>query len=84
MSTVFWDEGRPFPFVLHVKRGAEIRRYVPERTAAVAVSHGVHGPRPRVPGDAGTMHHVCSACGVPVDKGDRYCKHCGARFEEEG
>ena len=63
MSTVFWDEGRPFPLVLHVKRGAEIRRYVPERTAAVEVSHGDHGPEPRFVGDVWTMHHACSACG---------------------
>ena len=44
MSTVFWDKDRPFPLVLHVKRGAEIRRYVPERVATVEVSHGDHGP----------------------------------------
>ena len=80
MSTVFWDEGRPFPSVLHVKRGAEIRRYVPERTADVVVSHGAHGPRPRFVGDVWTMHHVCSACGGPVDAGDRFCRHCGARL----
>ena len=82
MSTVFWDEGRPLPFVLHVKRGAEIRRYVPERTAAVEVSHGVHGPEPRFVGDVWTVHHVCSACGGPVDGGDGYCRHCGARLGE--
>lgn len=32
MSTVFLHKGRPFPSVLHVKRGEEVRRYVPERT----------------------------------------------------
>ena len=60
----------------------EIRRYVPERTAAVEVSHGAHGPRPRFPGDVWTIHHVCSACGGPVDGGDRYCRHCGARLAD--
>ena len=54
------------------------------RTAAVEVSHGAHGPDPRFVGDVWTMHHVCSACGGPVDGGDGYCRHCGARFEEEG
>lgn len=53
-----------------------------EVPAAVEVSHGAHGPRPRFPGDAWTMHHVCSACGGPVDGGDRYCKHCGARLAD--
>lgn len=83
MSTVFWDEDRPFPFVLHVKRGDEIRRYVPERVATVEVSHGDHGPEPRFPGDAWTMHYVCSACRGAVSRGDRYCKHCSARIEDE-
>lgn len=53
-----------------------------ERTATVEVSHGAHGPRPRFPGDCWTMHHACSACGGAVDRGDGYCKHCGARFED--
>lgn len=53
-----------------------------ERTAAVEVSHGAHGPEPRFPGDAWTMHHVCSACGGPVDGGDRYCRRCGARLAD--
>ena len=54
-----------------------------ERAATIEVSHGAHGPNPRFVGDVWTMHHVCSACGDAVDAGDRYCKHCGARFEEE-
>lgn len=54
-----------------------------ERTADVEVSHGSHGPEPRFPGDVWTMHHVCSACGGAVDKGDSYCRHCGARLERK-
>lgn len=80
MITVFWNKDRPFPFVLHVKRGAEIRCYVPERTATIEASHGAHGPVPRFPGDAWTMHYVCSECRGAVSRGDRYCKHCGARM----
>ena len=53
-----------------------------ERTAAVEVSHGSHGPEPRFQGDAWTMHHVCSACGGAVDKGDGYCRNCGARLAD--
>lgn len=48
--------------------------------ATVEVSHGDHGPEPRFPGDAWTMHYVCSACRGAVSRGDRYCKHCGARM----
>lgn len=55
-----------------------------ERTARIVVSHGIHGPEPRFPGDVWTMHHVCSACGGAVDGGDRYCRHCGARVAREG
>ena len=50
-----------------------------ERTCHVEVSHGSHGPEPRFPGDAWTMHHVCSACGGAIDRDDPYCKHRGAR-----
>ena len=50
-----------------------------ERTCRVEVSHGSHGPVPRFPGDVWTMHHVCSECGLPIDRDDVYCKHCGAR-----
>ena len=53
-----------------------------ERTCRVVVSHGSHGPEPRFPGDVWTMHHVCSACGGPVDRGDRYCRNCGARLAD--
>lgn len=53
-----------------------------ERTAFIEVSHGSHGPEPRFPGDVWTMHHVCSACGGPVDRGDRYCRNCGARLAD--
>ena len=53
-----------------------------ERTCRAEVSHGSHGPEPRFPGDVWTMHHVCSACGGPVDRGDGYCRNCGARLEE--
>ena len=64
------------------KEAAEAWNRRAERTCRVEVSHGTHGPRPRFPGDVWTMHHVCSACGGPVDKGNRYCKHCGARLAD--
>ena len=54
-----------------------------ERTARIVVSHGIHGPEPRFPGDVWTMHHACSACGGAVGGGDRYCKHCGAKIVKE-
>ena len=74
MSTVFWDKDRPFPFVLHVKRGAEIRRYVHERTCRIVeVSPG---------------NWECDECGSGIywDGTDRpnvsYCPGCGARVVE--
>ena len=53
-----------------------------ERTCRVIASHGDHGPEPHFPGDAWTMHYVCSACRGTVSRCDRYCKHCGARVVE--
>lgn len=77
-----WECGEVPAAVVAVARNGDKQTYVPERTADVVVSHGAHGPRPRFPGDVWTMHHVCSACGGPVDGGDRFCRHCGARFGE--
>ena len=33
-----------------------------------------------VAGESTTHWHKCSLCNGPVDIGDTYCKHCGARF----
>lgn len=63
-------------------RARELWNRRAERTATVEVSHGTHGPEPRFPGDAWTMHYVCSGCRGAVSRGDRYCKHCGARVVE--
>lgn len=27
--------------------------------------------------DYGSRWYACGACGFPIDKGDRYCRHCG-------
>ena len=51
-----------------------------ERTCHAVASHGDHGPLPRFPGDAWTMHHVCSACRGAIDADDEFCRHCGARL----
>lgn len=77
-----WEWGEVPAAVVAVARNGDKQTYVPERTAAVVVSHGSHGPEPRFPGDVWTMHHVCSACGGAVDGGDGYCKHCGARLAD--
>ena len=77
-----WVGEWPAYVLVHHEGTVDDVRYVPERTSAVEVSHGAHGPEPRFPGDVWTMHHVCSACGGAVDGGDRYCKHCGARFAD--
>ena len=77
-----WSGEWPAYVLVHHEGTVDDVRYVPERTAAVEVSHGAHGPLPRFPGDVWTMHHVCSACGGPVDGGDGYCRHCGARLAD--
>ena len=33
-----------------------------------------------VAGEGVTYWYKCSLCNGPVDIGDAYCKHCGARF----
>lgn len=77
MSTVCISEGRPFPSIVHVRRGAEIRRYAPERTC-----------RMDAPIDG---EYRCSECGhlnretYRADRGwfkPEYCAHCGARVVE--
>lgn len=82
LERVTMDGEQRYPKRIRVGSLENPRVYVPERTAAVEVSHGAHGPLPRFPGDAWTMHHVCSACGGAVDKGDGYCRNCGARLAD--
>lgn len=80
MSTI--DIGdRPFPAIIHVKRGNELRRFVPERTCRMEYD---------------TVHHdyVCTKCGERYDSGMytsvsdddkfllkpmRFCTNCGAK-----
>ena len=71
------------PMALSEDEAVEAWNRRAERTCRAEVSHGSHGPEPRFPGDVWTMHHVCSACGGPVDRGDGYCRHCGARVVGE-
>lgn len=79
MSTIAWQEDRRFPSVLHVKRGNDIKRYVPERTCRDV---------------DGVDKFVCSECGASFDYEGRwdeptywvddvaavveYCPNCGA------
>lgn len=69
MSVIEIGEAQSFPSVLNVRRGPELRRYVPERTCR-RLSDGVI---------AG-----CSACDTIVlgPPTWRYCPHCGAKVEE--
>lgn len=74
MSTIEWNEDRPFPSVLHIKRGNEIKRYVPERTCRKAPGRMKYGRR--MP--------ECSECGQSLgDKRWKYCPNCGARVVSE-
>lgn len=84
MSTVYWDEGRPFPYVLHIRRGNELRRYFPARYC-------------RFEHDCERHSYTCTCCGEslessvyvsmpesgpPVCKPMKYCPSCGARLED--
>lgn len=33
--------------------------------------------------DCATGHCECSGCGEPIDPWDRFCRHCGARLEDQ-
>ena len=64
MSAIEISESQSFPSVLNVKRGPELRRYVPERTC-----HYV--------GDE--ISGGCSECRGWLDPACSYCPSCGAR-----
>lgn len=74
MSVIEIGESQGFPSVLNVKRGPELRRYVPERTC--------HRVEYKLTGNL-----ICSECGYGIPRAlDRYafvnyCPHCGARIE---
>lgn len=49
--------------------------YVPEKTTKrVSVPRESH---------VALGHYECGACGKTVDAGDKFCKGCGARLEDE-
>ena len=62
--------------IAEAERGVNTRH---ERTCAMEVYHGDHGPEPRFEGDVWTMTYACSACHGHISPGDVYCKHCGAK-----
>ena len=82
MSTIDFGD-RPFPAIIHAKRGNELRRYVPDRTARLEYDE-FHGC------------NICTGCGERYEHGMymavtyddfiaykpmRYCPACGARLE---
>ena len=87
MSTVEIGEGQSFPSVLNVRRGPELRRYVPERTC-----DAVRTERPCADAASGwETVFECSECGEVVSWDDgydpasdlpSYCPRCGARIIE--
>lgn len=74
MSVIELADGQSFPSVLNVKRGAELRRYVPERTCRV-----VRLGKPSSTGVPSEWH--CSECGGRLTRFGSYCQSCGARIE---
>lgn len=62
---------RPFPAIIHVNRGNELRRYAPERTCEM-VDNG--------------RELCCSVCDWRHDYDDEpvYCSGCGAKVVDNG
>lgn len=55
---------------------AKLRELVAQRTAKrVVVSNSDT--------DHATGHCECGACGGAIDPWDKWCRHCGARMEDE-
>lgn len=55
---------------------AKLRELVAQRTAKrVVVSNSDT--------DHATGHAACGACGGAIDTWDKWCRHCGARMEDE-
>ncbi len=75
MSVIEIGEAQSFPSVLNVRRGPELRRYVPERTCRI-VSASEAGRTGYAP--------ACSSCGWQSAAWHQYdyCPHCGAKVEE--
>lgn len=72
MSTIKISESQSFPPVINVKRGPELRRYVPERTCRV-----VRGGEPSSTGVPRELR--CSECGGRLSRFGSFCPRCGAR-----
>lgn len=72
MSVIDIGMAQGFPSVINVKRGPELRRYVPERTCQYVYDEAMCG-------------WVCSECGglEPVGDNVRFCPDCGARVVSE-
>lgn len=71
------DDVEPFdePTLLEVEN-AKLRELVAQRTAKrVVVSNAGT--------DHATGHCACGACGGAIDPWDAYCRHCGAKLEED-
>lgn len=60
----------------HKAENAKLREQVAQRTARRVVTSD-EGT------DCATGHCECGACGGAVDLFDAYCRHCGARLEDE-
>ena len=58
------------------RENAKLRELVAQRTAKRVVASNANT-------DHATGHCECGACGGAVDPWDAWCRHCGARMEED-
>ena len=92
MSVIELADGQSFPSVLNVRRGSELRRYVPERTCFWngGCGLGVYvGPYDEetdaydLPATIEAHHLTCGHTAYTEGEIPNYCPSCGARVVKE-
>ena len=85
MSTICWQEDRPFPYVLHIRRGSELRRYFPIRYCRFEHDCERHSYTCTCCGEScdSSLYVAVTESGTPAYKPFEYCPRCGARLEEQ-
>ena len=80
-----WFEDFKFPYVLHIVRGSELRRYFPERYCRFEHDSERHSYTCTCCGESfdSSLYVAVTESGIPVYRPMKYCPSCGARLEEQ-